>query len=80
MDVCRDGDGCVSMAEDDSTGMTAFGFVSGGCRGSVQPLRAGGQVPEADFLLSSSVFFLQVSNVKWIFFSFICRFFKTHFP
>lgn len=28
-----DGDGCVSVAEDDSTGMTAFGFVSGGCRG-----------------------------------------------
>lgn len=23
----------VSVAEDDSTGMTAFGFVSGGCRG-----------------------------------------------
>lgn len=64
VDVCRDGDGCVSMAEDDSTGMTAFGFVSGGCRGSVQPLRAGGQVPEADFLLSSSVFFLQVSNFQ----------------
>lgn len=33
VDVCRDGDGCVSVAEDDSTGMTAFGFVSGGCRG-----------------------------------------------
>lgn len=35
MDVCRDGDGCVSVAEDDSTGMTAFGFVSGGCRGGL---------------------------------------------
>lgn len=45
----------------------------------MQPLRAGGQVPEADFLLSSSVFFLQVSNVKWIFFLLFVDFFRHIF-
>lgn len=74
VDVYKDGNVCVSVAGDDSMAMAAFSLVLGGYGWVSQHLRVGGKVPDTDFLLSSSVFFLQVSNVKWIF-SFICRFF-----
>lgn len=79
VDVYKDGNVCVSVAGDDSTAMAAFSLVLGGYGWVSQHLRVDGKVPDTDFLLSSSVFFCKflMSNG---FFSFICRFFKTHFP